>query len=459
MVGSAIAKESENENLNLSENKNTSFGKSMLTQFRLAAGYMNLNHGSFGSTPKYVYDKQQEYTIMSEAYPDEWFRNEYFSYIDHSRKALADYLHANVDDVVLVENASSAVNSIVRSLKLQKGDIIIYFSTAYGMVKNTCKWLESFEGIRVIEIPVSLPFKNDVEGYVKPFIEALDQLSEEELNRVQLAIFSHIASLPGVILPVEKLIALCHEGYKKGRYIKVLIDGAHALGQIDVNISKLKPDYWLGNGHKWLYSPRAGAVLYVHPNYQEEIEPTVISSSGKDDFLGKFSYTGTRDYTSLCAIRDAFTFRELVGGDQAIKEYIHNLALWASDYLSQLWNTKVLQPPEMTGFMTNIQLPTDDIGVANSVFTSLKQDYDIYFIIASYADAESGKEVVYTRLSLQIYLEKEDIERFGHLVLKLVDTYTKTKTITGADLSSKDGENLRINVYDTDGLQVGNRNY
>ena len=148
------------DNINKGDMKD--YGHSMLSHFRLSPGYLNLNHGSFGATPRYVYEQQQEYNTMSEAYPDEWFRNEYFNYLDKSRLALATYLHAkSVDDIVLVENASSAVNSILRSLKLKKGDIVIYFSTAYGMVKNTCKWLEQFEGIEVIEIPVSLPFTND----------------------------------------------------------------------------------------------------------------------------------------------------------------------------------------------------------------------------------------------------------------------------------------------------------
>eukprot|EP01116_Phalansterium_solitarium_P006834 TRINITY_DN1922_c0_g1_i1.p2 TRINITY_DN1922_c0_g1~~TRINITY_DN1922_c0_g1_i1.p2 ORF type:complete len:161 (+),score=13.57 TRINITY_DN1922_c0_g1_i1:464-946(+) len=124
----------------------TAFGHGMRKEFMLAEGFTNLNHGSFGSTPRKVIDQQRVYTEQMEAYPDLWFRGEYFKYVEKVRSDLAKYVGADSADIVLIENASTGVNSIFRSLKLTSADAVLVTSIAYSMVPNTlrrpplCSW-------------------------------------------------------------------------------------------------------------------------------------------------------------------------------------------------------------------------------------------------------------------------------------------------------------------------------
>ena len=85
--------------------------------FHLEHGFINLNHGSFGTCPKAVLAKQFEYLVNEETHLDHWFRNHMYDKIWDSRRTIASLVNGPIEDIVLVENASTAVNSILRSLK------------------------------------------------------------------------------------------------------------------------------------------------------------------------------------------------------------------------------------------------------------------------------------------------------------------------------------------------------
>jgi isopenicillin-N epimerase len=140
---------------------------------------------------------------------------------------------------------------------------------------------------------------------------------------------------------VKELTEIVHSVSTSGL---VLIDGAHAPGQIQVNVTDIAADFYLGNCHKWLYAPKGTAFLWVTPAQQLSAspEPTVISSSGKHDFLGRYSYTGTRDYTGFAALPAAFDFRDYLGGNDRIMGYCHDLAVRAGHMLARKWLTALL---------------------------------------------------------------------------------------------------------------------
>ncbi len=141
--------------------------------------------------------------------------------------------------------------------------------------------------------------------------------------------------------PVKEFSDIIHSLSTSGL---VLIDGAHAPGQISVDVSEINPDYYLGNCHKWMFAPKGTAFLWVAPAQQMESspEPTVISSSGKHDYIGRYSYTGTRDYTGFAALPSALNFRTYLGGSSIIMNYCHGLAVEAGRMLVNKWGTSLL---------------------------------------------------------------------------------------------------------------------
>ena len=435
----------------------TCFGKDLREKyFLLAEGFYNLNHGSFGTVPRPVSLRQHEYFLEQEAYPDTWFRKSYYDYIDKSRELVAGLIHARVDDVVLVENASNAVNSILRSMGLSRGDKVLRLSTAYGMVVETLDWLAETAGIVVLVVEVTFP----IEGPAQ-IIEAVSTAVEQNPD-IKICIFSHISSMPALILPIESLISVVRSYTPDS---KVLIDGAHAPGVLSIDMSSMDVDFYLGNCHKWMYAPKGTAFLWVSPGQQQDSfpEPTVISSSGYHDFVGRYAYTGTRDYTAFTTLPAAFEFRSFLGGDGNIYAYCHGLAVEAGRQLSAAWGTGLLVPEDMSGYMINVVLPSTDADAVEYMQQQLNSTYNIYLVYSSVTTTittsasafhpitqTSGKEsqqhnasisaavhtaprtsIFFARLSAQVYLELGDFEQLSNLVPQLLAEAPSSVTTSG----------------------------
>jgi isopenicillin-N epimerase len=145
-----------------------------------------------------------------------------------------------------------------------------------------------------------------------------------------------------MIEPVKELTKLCKA---KAPLCKVLIDGAHAPGVLDINVCDIGADYYTGNCHKWVFAPKGSAFLWVAPETQSGLhpQPVVISSSGKYDYLGRFAYTGTRDYTAFATIPAALSFiDDYLGGMNSYRHYCKQLLRDGCDYLIEQWKTSYL---------------------------------------------------------------------------------------------------------------------
>ena len=355
---------------------------------------------------------------------------------------------AEADDVVFVENASGAINAVLRSLALSKNDTFLVLSCAYAMVSNTLQWLASNNRATIITVPIQFPISSGsvVVDAVRAALQAHQRQNPHQ--PVRLAIFSHIVSVPSVRLPVEDLAQLC----KSLGVEHVMVDGAHALGQIPINMATLAAsgiDLYTGNGHKvwafsvwssgrrpdrrgwgdavgctrcecgclrqWLYCPKGTAFLWTSKELQPTVTPTVVSSDfALNDYMRDFIYngtgsarrvclsshstligvrgmTGTRDYTSFAATLAAFQFREKIGGDAAIRQYMQTLAQQGGDYLQKLWKTQLACPLNMTDAIVTVQLPESATPFAPTLMADMAQDYDIQVRDAAVVSATGSR--------------------------------------------------------------------
>ena len=207
----------------------------------------------------------------------------------------------------------------------------------------------------LLVVNISMPATSD------SILEEVSTFLDLHSSSVYLASFSHIASLPAIILPVKELVALCAK-----HSILTLIDGAHALGQIPVNVTDINANFWLGNGHKWLYSPKGSAVLWARKDSQSFLVPTTISE-WPGSFQDQFIYVGTTSYAPFLAMQAALDFRISIGGENAIFSYIHGLAVKAGEILAASWATDVLLDHNMFAAMVDVRVPTRNLTVAASM--------------------------------------------------------------------------------------------
>ena len=299
--------------------------------------------------------------------PDRFFRYDVWALVDAVRRSVAAMLKANWADLVFIPNASNGVNVVLRSLKVPPGKKVLYLNTAYGMVKSTIEYTAASQKL---EVNLTMPTS------AAAILAAVETALTANPGAVYIASFSHIASLPALLLPVKALTALCH---KHGAL--VMIDGAHALGHVDVNVSDINADFWLANGHKWLYSPKGSAVLHVRADRQALIKPLTISwdeGQGVSDFQNMFSYQGTASYTPYLAMGAALEFRAWLGGDERIFAYLHALAAEGGALLARAWGTNLLSSPELFAGMVDVRVPTANATLAGLLPGLLLEEYNTW---------------------------------------------------------------------------------
>ena len=153
------------------------------------------------------------------------------------------------------------------------------------MVKNVLAYLNQTRGVEIISATVPpLSPATTVEDLLAPVKQAL---AADSIHRIKAMVISHISSEPAVVMPVEQVARLC-----AARGIPLFVDGAHATGQIEVDIGRLAAagvKGYVGDGHKWLYSGKGSAVLWIAPEYQARVVPAVISSEGVSKSPGECS--------------------------------------------------------------------------------------------------------------------------------------------------------------------------
>ena len=356
-----------------------------------------------------------------------------------ARLKLAEYIRARREDVALVENCTAATTSILRAVGIRPGDTIICLSTAYGMVKNCIKYYAQHASAEVITIEVEFfgretgpcgPDGNSLESALAQIIDA----TAERGSRIPLVTFDYISSCPGVIMPICTLANTC-----KARGIPCLLDGAHVLGQVRLNCHALEAagvTYFMADAHKWLFSPKGSAFLWVTNRLQDDVHPPAVGAvcsnspstnfdpaavHGLSDFEHRFQYTGTRDYTPLIAVYDALLFRGRVG-ESLILRYNHDLAVWSQEWLASLWGTETLIPRVCTGFMAHVRLPVTSAAAARLLKNMLEVEMSIHvmtFTLPARSRSGETQQTHWIRPCMQLFVCRQDVYALGYAVLKL----------------------------------------
>lgn len=263
-----------------------------------------LNHGSYGATPRPVLEACQEWQRRLERDPVHFINDELMPLLGEARAALGRYLNAGADDLVYIPNATFGLNVIARSLPLKPGDEVLATDHEYGSVNNI--WVDVCDrrGVSYTRQAIDFPAAS---------AEAmLEQLWGAVTPRTRAIFISHITSSTALRLPVE---ALCVRARAAG--ILTVIDGAHAPSQIPLDLAALDPDFYVGNCHKWLCSPKGAAFLYTRPALQPLIVPVVIGWGWGEnrrrytgsDYLDSLQWLGTNDLSAYLSVPAAIDFQ------------------------------------------------------------------------------------------------------------------------------------------------------
>ena len=311
-----------------------------------------LNHGSFGACPKAILDVQKGWREKLEAHPVRFLGREIEDLLDWARSEIGAYVGADADDLALLPNATTGINTVLRSLRFERGDELLATDHAYNATLNAVRYGAAKDGAKVVLARMPFPITGPD--------EAFESVMAAVTPNTKLAILDHVTSVSALVMPLERLVPALAE-----RGVDVLVDGAHGPGMLRLQLRELGAAYYAGNGHKWMCAPKGTAFLHVRRDRQALIKPLCISHGANDTrmdrsrFRLEFDWQGTFDPSALLTWPAAIDGMAeiLPGGWATLLSFNHNLAVAAGEMLAEALHTVCQSPAEMIGSMASIRLP------------------------------------------------------------------------------------------------------
>lgn len=386
----------------------------------LDPGVVFLNHGSFGACPRAVLQRQSELRERMENEPVQFLTNELPALLDESRDHLARLLNTAAENLAFVPNATTGVNTVIRSLKFQAGDEILTTNQDYNACRNALKAAAEDVGATVVVAEVPFPLRD--EGQI------IDAILSRVTSRTRLAMIDHVTSPTAVVYPIATIVRALEE-----RGIDALVDGAHAPGMVAVDLDAIRPAYYTGNCHKWLCAPKGSAFLCVRPDRQERIHPTTISHgyntprAGRNSLHTGFDWVGTIDPTAWLCVGMAVDWCSTLmhHGLSDLMGRNRTLAIAARRMLCESLSIDSPCPEEMLGSMATIQLParfqtlpTVPHGI-DPLQTKLFEEYTIEVPIGYWG----GPRQRFLRISAHGYNSREQYSYLAEAIRELAATF------------------------------------
>ncbi len=359
-----------------------------------------LNHGSFGACPIPVLEAQTRLRDRLERGPVQFLLRELDELATSALAETATFVGVDPDDLVFVPNATTGVNTILRSLSFQAGDELLTTSHEYNACRNAMEFVAGRSGARVVAVDVPFPIGSSD--------EVVERLLDGTSDRTRVAVIDHITSLTGMVMPIARIVGALAE-----RGIDTLVDGAHGPGMVPLDITGIAPAYYTGNCHKWLCAPKGAAILYVRRDLQPLIRPLAIShdaNSTRTDasrFQLEFGWTGTVDPTSYLCIPESIRFMGslLPGGWPVLMERNRELALRARGLLCDALGVAPPCPDEMIGTLASVPLGPGTFHFETTALafddldTVLREEYGFEVPVLAYPEGPSS----IIRVAAQIY--------------------------------------------------------
>ena len=377
---------------------------SIKDQFLLDPEIRYLNHGSFGACPKPILKNYQFWQNLLEREPVQFITKTAPEALSVSKQALAKYIGCDTEDFFFIPNPTMAVNQVVKSLNFQPGDKVLSTNLEYGAIDKTFEFYSKKNGFTYRKQNISLPLVSK-----EKFIEEFWKGYNEKTKAISIG---QCTSATALIFPVKEI---CEKAKELG--LITIVDGAHIPGHIPLNLYEIKADFYTGTLHKWLLGPKGSTFLYVNKNFQNRLEPLIISwgyeaaKPTKSKFLEENEMQGTRDISAFLTAPAIMNFFEENEMEQRQAE-CRKVVLEQYPQFCELLRTEPLSPvtEEFLGQMCSIPIKTENpVALKETLYNDYKIEIPVMF----------ARDQTYLRISYQVYNTIDDLEYLKETIHKL----------------------------------------
>ncbi|MGH7644108.1 MAG: aminotransferase class V-fold PLP-dependent enzyme, partial [Gemmatimonadales bacterium] len=347
----------------------------------------------------------QRWQVELERQPVEFLGRRSADLIAWARGRLGQYIGADPADLVYVTNATTGLNVVARSLPLEPDDEVVSTDHEYGAIERTWRFVCEARHARYVKAAVPVPLAS-----AEAIVEAV---WARVSPRTRILHLSHLTSPTALIFPVAEL---CRRARNAG--ILTVVDGAHAPGQIPVNLDQVGADFYSANCHKWMCAPKGAAFLYARREVQPLLSPRVVSWGWQPDvpgpspFIDEQQRQGTRDIAAWLAVPAAIDFMHEYHWPEH-QGACHALATAARRAITAVTRLPALSPesPEWFGQMVSVPVPWSDAAVAQR---RLREEFGIEIPVFSW----NGLALL--RISVQAYNSAADVDRLVDAVRRMI---------------------------------------
>ena len=354
-------------------------------QFLLDNKVTFLNHGSFGACPKKIFNEYQSWQKKLENQPVKFldqFRD-FGPNMTNVREALSKIINCNVNNLVPVVNATTGLNAIIKSLHFKKGDEVIISNHEYGALEKTWQFIKTKYKIKITIAKVSLPITSE-EKFIKDFVKKFT-------SKTKILFLSHITS----------------------------------PGHIDLNLKNLNADFYSGNCHKWMMSPKGAAFMWSSSKYKNHLDPLIVSHGwnkknnstnqkgalGNSRFIDMFEYNGTKDPAAWLSVPASIKYINDKKNTKLFmtqSKVLYNFACKLSKtFKMPLLGDRKFLPP----LMISVPIPkVKEIEFQRKLYKNYKIEIPII----------PWENKSFARISYQLYNSIKDLEKLEYALKKLL---------------------------------------
>ncbi|MDO8032746.1 aminotransferase class V-fold PLP-dependent enzyme [Janthinobacterium sp. SUN128] len=295
---------------------------------------VNLEHGYFGAMAAPVQAAFEQAVRYTNEQLSPFVRGEFTrTHVDILRQRVAALIHAEPHEILLTRSGTESMQVLITQYYgLAPGDTVLWSNLDYPAMRTAMRWLAQRRGVTSTQVTLRLPISDD--EIVASYAQAMRQAVKPKL-----LLLSQVAPANGQQLPVQAIMALARE-----HGIDVLLDSAHALGQVDVDVQAMGVDFAGFNLHKWMGAPAGLGVVYIRASQLHKIEPHFGDDDyPPDDIRGRL-HMGMPPIGAILAAPAALDFHARLGGTPAKNERLAWLRNYWVSRAAQLPGVRMLSP-------------------------------------------------------------------------------------------------------------------
>ena len=320
------------------------YWRSVADQYDITREIVPFENGMWGMMPRPVMEAYRRKTEMANRRNSFYARREFDADLERVRARAASDLGVTVEEVAFTRGATEALMTLINGYnRLRPGDAVLYADLDYDSTQSAFDWLKNHRGVDVVTIALPEPatHQNLIDAY---------EAALKANPKVRLMLVTHVSHRTGLVLPVAEIVEMA-----RARGVDVIVDSAHAWGQLDFKIPDLKADFVATTCQKWIGAPVGTGLMVVRRSRINDIDTAIGNGGFAADDIRRKIHTGTSNFGAFLALEDALDFHQKIGAGpkEARLRALRNR--WAEDLRGRI---EILTPsdPRLTSGITSFRL-------------------------------------------------------------------------------------------------------